>query len=128
MLRLLKSFEFVKGSSFDLLAGVDLWFDGDGDDDFSFFDYVVGDFLNEDWTISVETKPLISEITTGVSANPLSLLSAPAQSFEVLTATYSGKTLPVPLPGTLLLYGSCLAFGMGGRSLLRRRASRKAKA
>jgi hypothetical protein len=122
-LSLLDSFRYQTGSTFNLLGGLDLWFEGEEEDDFALSDYVIGDFLDEDWEFSID--PFL-----GGSFSPLGpvgangpLLASAYADFEVLSVTYVGDVAPIPLPASAFLYASLLLAG-GGVGWFRRRHMR----
>lgn len=126
-LSLLDSFRFETGSTFNLLGGLDLWFEGEEEDDFSFFDYVDGDFLDDDWEFSIDTLLGGAFPPFGPLDGGGSLFANSVSNFEVLSVTYVGDVAPVPLPAGFYLYTSLLAAG-GGVAWLRRRRKQAAPA
>ena len=101
-------FQPGKGSMFDLMLAEDLRFGTETDADFDLFDYVSAPFLNRNhWALSL-IDGYGSFENTGVMAG----LASP----ELLRLT---RIAPIPLPGSLLLYGSVLVFVAGARRLRR---------
>lgn len=97
------------GSMFDLVVGQGLIFETELSDDFDLFDYISAPFLNRrEWALS-----LFSDKSPNSG-----LLS----STETLRLSF---TAPVPIPGSVILYGTVLFIG-GWHLRHRRRVASKA--